>query len=106
MESSKRRKAERWKDKKKHIYFLNMCSIQILVWEAFADFIDAEVPDHHAHRMLVTLCPFMHILYFVVQELLECSFIWQLQHIGGDKQVIVHAGNRVFHHLLTLAGAK
>ena len=48
----------------------------------------------------------MHILYFVVKELLECSLVWQLKHIRGDKQVIVHACNGIFHHFFALTGAE
>ena len=48
---------------------------------------------------------FMHILYFIQQEPLKCRLIRQLQHIGGDKQVVVHARNGIFHHLLSLTSA-
>ena len=45
-------------------------------------------------------------LYFITKELSEGCLVWQLQHIGRDEQVIIHACYGVFNHLLTLAGAE
>ena len=46
------------------------------------------------------------LLYFVMQELFEGSLVWQLEHVGGDEQVVIHTCDGIFHHLLTLAGAE
>ena len=48
----------------------------------------------------------MHILNFVAQELLECSLIRQLEHIGGDEELVVHASKSILHHFLALASAE
>ena len=45
-------------------------------------------------------------LDFISQKLLECGLVWQLQHIGGNKQAVIHACYGVFQHLLTFAGAE
>ena len=44
--------------------------------------------------------------YFIQQKLFERTLIWQLEHIGGDKKLVVHASEGVFYHLLALAGAE
>lgn len=44
--------------------------------------------------------------YFVQQELFKYTLIRELEHIGGDKELVVHASKGVFHHLLVFAGAE
>ena len=49
---------------------------------------------------------FLHILYLVSQELFECGLVWQLEHIGGNKEIVVQTCDGVFHHLFALPGAE
>ena len=42
---------------------------------------------------------------FILEEFLQRGFVWQLEHVGRDKELVVHAGKSVFHHLLAFAGA-
>ena len=46
------------------------------------------------------------VFYFIQQELFKGTLVWQLEHIGGDKELVVHASEGVFHHLFAFASAE
>ena len=48
----------------------------------------------------------MFFLQLLQQKILKRLFVGQLQHIGRNEEVVIHAGERVLHHLLALACAE
>lgn len=48
----------------------------------------------------------MLFLQLFQQKLLQCFLVGQLQHIGRNEEVVIHAGERVLHHLFAFARAE
>lgn len=48
----------------------------------------------------------MLFLQLFQQKLLQCLLVGQLKHIGRNEEVVIHAGERVLHHLFALARAE
>lgn len=46
------------------------------------------------------------LLQLLQQKILKRLFVGQLQHIGRNEEVVIHAGERVLHHLLALTCAE
>ena len=40
------------------------------------------------------------------QEIFQDLLIWYLKHIGGNKELVIHASESIFHHLLSLSCAE
>ena len=45
-------------------------------------------------------------IHFIQKELFKGALVWQLEHIGGDEELVVHAGKGVFYHFLAFASAE
>ena len=48
----------------------------------------------------------MLFLQLFQQKLLQCLLVGQLKHIGRNEEVVIHAGERVLHHLFAFACAE
>ena len=48
----------------------------------------------------------MLFLQLFQQKLLKRLFVGQLKHIGRNEEVVIHAGERVLHHLFAFARAE
>jgi len=46
------------------------------------------------------------VAYFIQQESFKGTLVRELEHIGGNKELVIHAGEGVLYHLFSFAGAE